>query len=41
MISEKTEATLSSVIRNGKWGQRWEGGGAAEDPAQTTDADSS
>lgn len=40
-ISDKTEARLSSVIRNGQWGQCWEGGGASEDPFETADADSS
>ncbi|TKS73389.1 C2 domain-containing protein 5 [Collichthys lucidus] len=38
---DKTEAGLSSVIRNGQWGKRREGSRAFEDPAQTADADSS
>lgn len=29
------------MIRNGEWGQRREGGGASEDPAQAADADGS
>ena len=40
-VSDKTEASLFSVIRNGQWRQRGEGGRAPEDPAQTADADSS